>query len=295
MGLKMAETGSELARELCGQGATWLATERGRKWRECNWNEGNQPRTDWELGELLRGTALRLEIGYDYWQTNPKYYLLGPCVDTTLNSNPTKFQGTPISRSAVVARSLCFALGPGDAARDIGRRSNLQGRLACTRLNWGSCLFEAEFPTRAVGALNLLINVLSDCWGSRDHSAPICWGPVIPPMLDISTEFGANPSSRRGWAVAVCWELDGLCGWGGAEPRALPCHRPVGLALRCVGLWALSRPSAHIHACCHACGASTGCQKLEACLRQSPRDKVVHCGVLAHRPVTHQKTPYTVV
>jgi hypothetical protein len=49
-----------------------------------------------------------------------------------------------------------------------------------------------------VGALNLLINVLSDCWGSRDRGAPIRWGPVVPPMLDISTEFGADPSSRRG-------------------------------------------------------------------------------------------------
>ena len=98
----------------------------------------------------------------------------------------------------MVTRSLYFALGPGDAARDVRRRSNLQGRLACTRLNWGSCLFEAELPARAVGALNLLINVLSDCQGSSDRSAPIRWGPVVPPMLDISTEFGADPSSRRG-------------------------------------------------------------------------------------------------
>ena len=43
-----------------------------------------------------------------------------------------------------------------------------------------------------------LIDVLSDCRGSRDRSAPIRWGPVVPPMLDISTEFGADPSSRRG-------------------------------------------------------------------------------------------------
>ena len=73
-------------------------------------------------------------------------------------------------------------------------------------------MFEAEFPARAVGALNLLINVLSDCPGSRDRGTPIHWGPVVPPMLDISTEFGADPSSRQGRAVAVCWELDGLCG-----------------------------------------------------------------------------------
>ncbi|KAH9972529.1 hypothetical protein BJV77DRAFT_1026050 [Russula vinacea] len=53
-------------------------------------------------------------------------------------------------------------------------------------------------PACAVGALNLLINVLSDCRGSRDRGAPIRWGPVVPPMLDISTEFGADPSSRRG-------------------------------------------------------------------------------------------------
>ena len=42
-----------------------------------------------------------------------------------------------------------------------------------------------------------------------------------------------------------------------AEPRASPRHRPVGPVLRCVGLWAQSRPSAHIRACCRACGAST--------------------------------------
>jgi hypothetical protein len=41
-----------------------------------------------------------------------------------------------------------------------------------------------------------------------------------------------------------------------AEPRASPRHRPVGPALCCVGLWAQSRPSAHIRACCRACGAS---------------------------------------
>ena len=42
-----------------------------------------------------------------------------------------------------------------------------------------------------------------------------------------------------------------------AEPRASPRHRPVGLALRRIGLWALSRPSAHIRACCRTCGTST--------------------------------------
>ena len=98
----------------------------------------------------------------------------------------------------MVARSLYFALGPGDMACDVGHCSNLQGRPACTRLNWGSCLFEAKLPVHAVGALNLLINVLSDCRGSRNRGAPIRWGPVVPPMLDISTEFGANPSSRQG-------------------------------------------------------------------------------------------------
>ena len=41
-----------------------------------------------------------------------------------------------------------------------------------------------------------------------------------------------------------------------AEPRASPRHRPVRLALRRIGLWALSRPSAHIRACCRACGTS---------------------------------------
>ena len=41
-----------------------------------------------------------------------------------------------------------------------------------------------------------------------------------------------------------------------AEPRALPRHRPVGPALHRIGLWALSRPSAHIRACCRACGTS---------------------------------------
>ena len=42
-----------------------------------------------------------------------------------------------------------------------------------------------------------------------------------------------------------------------AEPHASPCHQPVGPVLRCVRLWALSCPFAHIHACCHACGASS--------------------------------------
>ena len=41
-----------------------------------------------------------------------------------------------------------------------------------------------------------------------------------------------------------------------AELRASLRHRPVGLALRRIGLWALSCPSAHIRACCHARGAS---------------------------------------
>ena len=53
-------------------------------------------------------------------------------------------------------------------------------------------------PARAVGALYPLINVLRDCQGSRDCSAPIRWGSIVPPMLDISTEFGADPSSQRG-------------------------------------------------------------------------------------------------
>jgi hypothetical protein len=53
-------------------------------------------------------------------------------------------------------------------------------------------------PMRAVGALNPLINVLRDCRGLRDRSAPIRWGSIVPPMLDISTEFGADPSSRQG-------------------------------------------------------------------------------------------------
>ena len=38
---------------------------------------------------------------------------------------------------AMVTWSLYFALGPGDVARDVGRRSNLQGGLACTRPCWG--------------------------------------------------------------------------------------------------------------------------------------------------------------
>ena len=42
-----------------------------------------------------------------------------------------------------------------------------------------------------------------------------------------------------------------------AEPRASPRHRPVGPALRRIGLWALSCPSAHIRTCCRARGAST--------------------------------------
>ena len=41
-----------------------------------------------------------------------------------------------------------------------------------------------------------------------------------------------------------------------AEPRVSPCHWPVGPALRRVGLWAQSRPAAHIRTCCHACSAS---------------------------------------
>ena len=43
-----------------------------------------------------------------------------------------------------------------------------------------------------------------------------------------------------------------------AEPRVSPCHRPVGPVLRRIGLWALSRPSAHIRACCCACSTSAG-------------------------------------
>ena len=98
----------------------------------------------------------------------------------------------------MVAQSLSFTPGPGDAARDIRCRSNLQGRLACTRPCWGCCLFEAELPERAVGALKPLINVLCGCQGLRNRSARIHWGSIVPPMLNISTEFGADPSSRRG-------------------------------------------------------------------------------------------------
>ena len=47
-----------------------------------------------------------------------------------------------------------------------------------------------------------------------------------------------------------------------AELRTSPRHRPVGPALRCVGLWALSRPSAHIRACCRACGTSPGQRRM---------------------------------
>ena len=55
-------------------------------------------------------------------------------------------------------------------------------------------------------------------------------------MLNISTEFGADLSSRQGWAVAVCWELDGLCGWGGwamciAVPPACQAGAPLHQAL----------------------------------------------------------------
>ena len=43
-----------------------------------------------------------------------------------------------------------------------------------------------------------------------------------------------------------------------AEPHASPRHQPVGPVLRRIGLWALSCFSAHIRACCRACGASAG-------------------------------------
>ncbi|KAH9984565.1 hypothetical protein BJV77DRAFT_1153164 [Russula vinacea] len=46
-----------------------------------------------------------------------------PLVRSTLIYNSSKFQGTPISRSAVVTRSLYFALGPGDAARDVHQQN----------------------------------------------------------------------------------------------------------------------------------------------------------------------------
>ena len=136
-------------------------------------------------------------------------------------------------RSAVVTRSLHFTLGPGDAARDIGHRFNLQRGLGCTRPIWECCLFEAGMPVCAVGALNPLVNVLRDCQGSRDCSTLICWGSIVPPMLYISTEFGADLSSQRGWAVAVCWVLDGLCGWGGWATRiAVPPACWAGAPLR---------------------------------------------------------------
>ena len=53
-----------------------------------------------------------------------------------------------------------------------------------------------------------------------------------------------------------------------AEPRASPRHRPVGPALRRIRLWALSRPSAHIRACCRACGTSA---HYTTCARHSCR------------------------
>ena len=105
----------------------------------------------------------------------------------------------------MVTQSLYFTPGPGDTARNVGHHSNFQGWLACTRPSWGSCFFEAGIPARAVGALKPLINVLCDFQGSRNRSAPMFWGPVIPPMLDIYTEFGADPRCWQGCAVA--WSL----------------------------------------------------------------------------------------
>ena len=172
---------------------------------ECNWNERNWLETEWELGEILRGTALWLEIDCNYWQTNPKYYQLGQCINTTLKYNSTKFGALPISWLAMVAQSLYFTPGPGDMVCDIGHHSNFQGWLACSRNSWKSCFFEAGIPTCTVGVLKPLINVLCDCQGSRNCSALSFWGPVIPPMLNIYTKFGANPRCWQGCAVA--WSL----------------------------------------------------------------------------------------
>ena len=105
----------------------------------------------------------------------------------------------------MVAQSLYFTPGPGDTARDVGHRSNFQGWLSCTRPSWGGCFFEAKIPACAVGALKLLINVLCDFQGSSNRSALIFWGPVVTQMLNIYTEFGANPRCWRGCAVA--WSL----------------------------------------------------------------------------------------
>ena len=97
----------------------------------------------------------------------------------------------------------------------------LQGWLAWATPSWRCSLFEARMPTCTVGALKLLGNIWCDCGGSRKHGALICWGPIVPPMLNISTEFGANLSSRQGWAVTVCWVFDELSGWAMHVPMAL--------------------------------------------------------------------------
>ena len=71
-------------------------------------------------------------------------------------------------------------------------------------------------------------------------------------MLDISTKFGADLSSWWGWVVAVCWELDGLCGWGGwatcvtaplaCQAGTLPCQALGSKSSLCTYLRMLLHP-----------------------------------------------------
>ena len=94
----------------------------------------------------------------NYWQTEPIYYLLCPCILATLIYLPTKFQGAPISQSATVIWSLCacswaWAAWQHSTAHNVRHRSNLQGQLAWAKPSQGCCLFEAGMPVHIVGAI----------------------------------------------------------------------------------------------------------------------------------------------
>ena len=83
-----------------------------------------------------------------------------------------------------------------------------------------------------------------------------------------------------------------------AEPRASPCHRPVGLAPRHIRLWALSHSSAHIRVCCRTCSASASSPPpvlhqppfpwpIPAALTSQPLRAMSDASVLVNAPLLH--------
>ena len=125
-------------------------------------------------------------------------------------------------------------------------------------------------------------------WGrSGKHSALICWGAVVPLMLDVWAKFEGDRSAGEQHAVAGKWRWCGGSVVAVAVARTSPRHRPVGPPLYRVGLLALSHQWVHICACCRIGGTSTASRSQDQTVdapHRMPRALTRHRGMVLVEP-----------